>query len=160
MVPDFPLNFATYFYRGEFRDLLFCYLVDRVDKGLQTFTLVDSNTKGKEERKWPNLIVATSWNELTNVVIDWQYSDTRMSRPLRSMPTWAMRPSDRALTALRWSQRGNLSALSSQRERSNYCVGRAFMHSPYVSKMVCFHNSIPKLEFRWKQSDLREYTGY
>ena len=34
------------------------------------------------------------------------------------------------------------------------------MHSPYVSKMVCFHNSIPKLEFRWKQSDLREYTGY
>ena len=51
MVLDFPLIFATYFYRGEFRELLFCYLVDRVDKGLQTFTLVDSNTKGKEERK-------------------------------------------------------------------------------------------------------------
>ena len=55
MVLDFPLIFATYFYRGEFRELLFCYLVDRVDKGLQTFTLVDSNTKGKEERKWSRL---------------------------------------------------------------------------------------------------------
>ena len=51
VVPDFPLIFATYFYRGEFRELLFCYLVDRVDKGLQTFTLVDLNTKGKEEKK-------------------------------------------------------------------------------------------------------------
>ena len=51
MVPDFPLIFATYFYRGEFRELLFCYLVDRVDNGLQAFTLVDSNTKGKEEKK-------------------------------------------------------------------------------------------------------------
>ena len=51
VVPDFPLIFATYFYRGEFRELLFCYFMDRIDKSLQTFTLVDSNTKGKEERK-------------------------------------------------------------------------------------------------------------
>lgn len=51
MVPDFPLILATYFYRGEFRELLFYYLVDRVDRGLQVFTLVDSNTKGKEEKK-------------------------------------------------------------------------------------------------------------
>ena len=51
MVPDFPLIFATYFYRGEFRELLFCYPVDRVDNGLQAFALVDSNTKGKEEKK-------------------------------------------------------------------------------------------------------------
>lgn len=69
MVPDFPLIFATYFYRGEFRELLFCYLVDRVDKGLQTFTLVDSNTKGKEERKWSRLKKEISWKELTRVVI-------------------------------------------------------------------------------------------
>ena len=67
MVPDFPLIFATYFYRGEFRELLFCYLVDRVDKGLQTFTLVDSNTKGKEERKWSRLKKEISWTELTRV---------------------------------------------------------------------------------------------
>ena len=69
VVPDFPLIFATYFYRGEFRELLFCYLVDRVDKGLQTFTLVDSNTKGKEERKWSRLKKEISWKELTRVVI-------------------------------------------------------------------------------------------
>ena len=69
MVLDFPLIFATYFYRGEFRELLFCYLVDRVDKGLQTFTLVDSNTKGKEERKWSRLKKEISWKELTRVVI-------------------------------------------------------------------------------------------
>ena len=69
MVPDFPLIFATYFYRGEFRELLFCYLVGRVDKGLQAFTLVDSNTKGKEERKGPRLKKEISWKELTKVVI-------------------------------------------------------------------------------------------
>ena len=42
MVPDFPLNFATYFYRGEFRELLFCYFVDGVDRGLHAWTMVDS----------------------------------------------------------------------------------------------------------------------
>ena len=41
VVPDFPLIFATYFYRGEFRELLFCYLVDRVDKGLRVVTMED-----------------------------------------------------------------------------------------------------------------------
>jgi len=51
VVPDFPLTFATYFYRGEFRELLFCNPVDGVDKGLQAFTKVDSMTKGKEARK-------------------------------------------------------------------------------------------------------------
>ena len=70
VVPDFPLNFATNFYRGEFRELLFCYFVDGVDRGLHAWTKVDSVTEGKQVRKWPNLIVATSWNELTNVVND------------------------------------------------------------------------------------------
>ena len=42
VVPDFPLNFATYFYRGEFRELLLCYLVDRVDRSLHALTKVDS----------------------------------------------------------------------------------------------------------------------
>ena len=69
MVPDFPLIFATYFYHGEFWELLFCYFVSRVDKGLQAFTLVDSNTKGKEERKGPRLKKEISWKELTRVVI-------------------------------------------------------------------------------------------
>ena len=44
-VPDFPLIFATYFYRGKSRELIFCYLVDRVYEGLLRLTLVDTDTE-------------------------------------------------------------------------------------------------------------------
>lgn len=40
-VPDFPHNFATYFYRGEFAELLFCHAVNIVDMSLQVVTSVD-----------------------------------------------------------------------------------------------------------------------
>ena len=33
--------FAAYFYRGEFAELLFCYIVNVVDKGLRVVTMVD-----------------------------------------------------------------------------------------------------------------------
>ena len=37
-VPDFPHIFAAYFYHGEFAELLFCHIVNWVDKGLLPFT--------------------------------------------------------------------------------------------------------------------------
>ena len=40
-VPDFPHIFAAYFYRGEFAELLFCHIVNVVDKGLQVVTIGD-----------------------------------------------------------------------------------------------------------------------
>ena len=40
-VPDIPHIFATYFYRGEFAELLFCRIVNVVDKGLQVITMED-----------------------------------------------------------------------------------------------------------------------
>ena len=40
-VPDFPHIFATYFYRGEFAELLFCHIVNVVDKGLRVVTIGD-----------------------------------------------------------------------------------------------------------------------
>ena len=40
-VPDFPHIFATYFYRGEFAELLFCHIVNVVDKGLRVTTMDD-----------------------------------------------------------------------------------------------------------------------
>lgn len=40
-VPDFPHIFAAYFYRGEFAELLFCHIVNVVDKGLQVVTMKD-----------------------------------------------------------------------------------------------------------------------
>lgn len=40
-VPDFPHNFATYFYRGEFAELLFCHAVNIVDMSLQVVTMGD-----------------------------------------------------------------------------------------------------------------------
>ena len=40
-VPDFPHIFAAYFYRGEFAELLFCHIVNVVDKGLRVTTLDD-----------------------------------------------------------------------------------------------------------------------
>ena len=40
-VPDFPHIFAVYFYRGEFAELLFCHIVNVVDKGLQVVTIGD-----------------------------------------------------------------------------------------------------------------------
>lgn len=40
-VPDFPHIFATYFYRGEFAELLFCHIVNVVDKGLRVVTMED-----------------------------------------------------------------------------------------------------------------------
>ena len=45
-VPDFPLIFATYFYRGKSRELIFCYLVYGVYLGLLQLTLVDTNAEG------------------------------------------------------------------------------------------------------------------
>ena len=38
-VPDFPHIFAAYFYRGEFAELLFCHIVNVVDKGLRVVTM-------------------------------------------------------------------------------------------------------------------------
>lgn len=40
-VPDFPHIFAAYFYRGEFTELLFCHIVNVVDKGLRVVTMED-----------------------------------------------------------------------------------------------------------------------
>ena len=40
-VPDFPHIFAAYFYRGEFAELLFCHIVNVVDKGLRVITMDD-----------------------------------------------------------------------------------------------------------------------
>ena len=40
-VPDFPHIFAAYFYLGEFAELLFCHIVNVVDKGLQVVTMED-----------------------------------------------------------------------------------------------------------------------
>ena len=40
-VPDFPHIFAAYFYHGEFAELLFCHIVNVVDKGLQVVTMKD-----------------------------------------------------------------------------------------------------------------------
>ena len=40
-VPDFPHIFAAYFYRGEFAALLFCHIVNVVDKGLRVVTMKD-----------------------------------------------------------------------------------------------------------------------
>ena len=37
----FSTYFATYFYRGEFAELLFCHIVNVVDKGLQVITMDD-----------------------------------------------------------------------------------------------------------------------
>ena len=45
-VPDFPLIFATYFYRGKSRELIFCYLVYGVYLGLLRLTLVDTTDEG------------------------------------------------------------------------------------------------------------------
>ncbi len=33
--------FAAYFYRGEFAELLFCHIVNVVDKGLRVVTMKD-----------------------------------------------------------------------------------------------------------------------
>ena len=40
-VPNFPHIFAAYFYRGEFAELLFCHIVNVVDKGLRVVTMED-----------------------------------------------------------------------------------------------------------------------
>ena len=40
-VPDFPHIFAAYFYRGEFAELLFCHVVNRVYIGLRVVTMDD-----------------------------------------------------------------------------------------------------------------------
>ena len=40
-VPDFPHIFATFFYRGEFAELLFCHIVNVFDKGLRVTTMDD-----------------------------------------------------------------------------------------------------------------------
>jgi len=40
-LPKFPHIFDTYFWRGEFAELIFCHIVQVVDKGLQPFTISD-----------------------------------------------------------------------------------------------------------------------
>ena len=40
-VPDFPHIFAAYIYLGEFAELLFCHIVNVVDKGLRVVTMED-----------------------------------------------------------------------------------------------------------------------
>ena len=40
-VPDFPHIFAAYFYRGDFAELLFCHIVNVVEKGLRVVTMED-----------------------------------------------------------------------------------------------------------------------
>ena len=40
-VPDFPHIFAAYFYHRVFAELLFCHIVNVVDKGLQVVTMED-----------------------------------------------------------------------------------------------------------------------
>ena len=42
MLPKFPHIFETYFWRGEFAELIFCHIVQGVDKGLQPFTMSDN----------------------------------------------------------------------------------------------------------------------
>lgn len=37
----FSTYFAAYFYRGEFAELLFCHIVNIVDKGLRVTTMDD-----------------------------------------------------------------------------------------------------------------------
>ena len=58
-VPDFPHIFAAYFYRGEFAELLFCHIVNVVDKGLQVVTMED---RFEADRR------VISWTGLTKVV--------------------------------------------------------------------------------------------
>ena len=41
--------FAAYFYRGEFAELLFCHIVNVVDKGLRVVTMKD---KFKADRQY------------------------------------------------------------------------------------------------------------
>lgn len=49
-VPDFPHIFAAYFYRGEFAELLFCHIVNVVDKGLQVVTMEDRSEADRKKR--------------------------------------------------------------------------------------------------------------
>ena len=60
-VPDFPHIFAAYFYRGEFAELLFCHIVNVVDKGLRAVTMED---KIEADRKKSVI----SWTGVTKVV--------------------------------------------------------------------------------------------
>ena len=69
MVPDFPLIFATYFYRGKSRELIFCCLVDDVYEGwrwltriqnglgisLESVTLWTELSMGDNGCRWENL---------------------------------------------------------------------------------------------------------
>ena len=40
-IADTLTIFAAYFYRGEFAELLFCHIVNVVDKGLRVVTMKD-----------------------------------------------------------------------------------------------------------------------
>lgn len=54
-VPDFPHIFATYFYRGEFVELLFCHIVNVVDKGLRVTTMDDIFEADKQKALYRGL---------------------------------------------------------------------------------------------------------
>lgn len=60
-VPDFPHIFAAYFYRGEFAELLFCHIVNVVDKGLRVVTIEDRFEADRQKS-------VISWTGLTKVV--------------------------------------------------------------------------------------------
>ena len=54
-VPDFLHIFAAYFYRGEFAELLFCHIVNVVDKGLRVITMKDRFEKKKKKALYRGL---------------------------------------------------------------------------------------------------------
>ena len=55
LVPNFPLNFASYFYRGEFAELLFCHIVNVVDNGLRVVTMEDRFEVDKQKALYRGL---------------------------------------------------------------------------------------------------------
>ena len=52
-VPDFPHIFAAYFYHGEFAELLFCHIVNVVDKGLRVVPASKSKPGKKPKAENP-----------------------------------------------------------------------------------------------------------
>lgn len=62
-VPDFPHIFAAYFYRGEFVELLFCHIVNVVDKGLRVVTMEDRFEADRQKALYRGL----GWQRLSMV---------------------------------------------------------------------------------------------
>ena len=64
-VPDFPHIFATYFYRGEFAELLFCHIVNVVDKGLRVVTMED---KFEADRQKASKYTMLEWTDVIFII--------------------------------------------------------------------------------------------